>query len=99
MDERLKALGAQVLYLVSDRAKALIQLAEQGLECLSMPDFFHFVHEIVKSYSLAIGQRAATSAPGAHASPGSPRKTPRDGPKWSLLTQQPRRWWRRGKPR
>jgi hypothetical protein len=43
--------------VVSDRAKALIQLAEQGLECLSMPDFFHVVHEIVKSYSLAIGQR------------------------------------------
>jgi hypothetical protein len=55
--ERLKGLGTGVLYVVSDRAKALIQLAEQGLECLSMPDFFHVVHEIVKSYSLAIGQR------------------------------------------
>src|SRR5215475_7718055 len=55
--ERLKGLGTGVLYGVSDRAKALIQLAEQGLECLSMPDFFHVVHEIVKSYSLAIGQR------------------------------------------
>jgi len=43
--------------LVSDRAKALIQLAEQGLECLSIPDFFHLVHEIVKSYSLALGRR------------------------------------------
>ena len=52
-----RALGTGVLYVVSDRAKALIQLAEQGLECLSMPDFFHVVHEIVKSYSLAIGQR------------------------------------------
>jgi hypothetical protein len=57
VDERLKALGTEVLSLVSDRAKALIQLAEQGLECLSMPDFFHVVHEIVKSYSLALGQR------------------------------------------
>jgi len=57
VDERLKALGTQVLYMVSDRAKALIQLAEQGLECLSMPDFFHLVHEIVKSYSLALGRR------------------------------------------
>ncbi len=57
VDERLKALGAQVLYLVSDRAKALIQLAEQGLECLSIPDFFHLVHEIVKGYSLALGRR------------------------------------------
>ena len=56
VDERLKALGAEVLYLVSDRAKALIQLAEKGLECLSMPDFFHVIHEIIKSYSLAMGR-------------------------------------------
>jgi hypothetical protein len=57
VEERLKGLGTGVLYVVSDRAKALIQLAEQGLECLSMPDFFHVVHEIVKSYSFALGQR------------------------------------------
>jgi hypothetical protein len=57
VEERLKGLGTGVLYVVSDRAKALIQLAEQGLTCLSMPDFFHVTHEIVKSYSLAIGQR------------------------------------------
>src|SRR5712691_6281787 len=57
VDARLKALGTAVLYLVSDRAKALIQLAEQGLECLSMPDFFHGMHDLVKSYALAIGQR------------------------------------------
>src|SRR5882672_4412093 len=59
VDERLKALGTQVLYLVSDRAKALIQLAEQGLECFSMPDCFHLVHEIVKGYSLALGRRVS----------------------------------------
>jgi hypothetical protein len=57
VEERLKALGAHVLYLVSDRAKALTQLAATGLECLSMPDFFHVVHDIVKSYSLPMGQR------------------------------------------
>ena len=56
VDARLKALGTEVWYVVSDRAKALIQLAEQGLECFSMPDFFHVIHEIVKSYSLAIGR-------------------------------------------
>jgi hypothetical protein len=56
-DERLKALGTEVLYVVSDRAKALIQLAEKGLECLSMPDFLHRMHDLVKSYSLAIGRR------------------------------------------
>ena len=54
---RLKALGAGIRYLVSDRAKALIQLAEQGFECLSMPDFFHCMHDLVKSYSLTIAQR------------------------------------------
>jgi hypothetical protein len=57
VDERLEVLGTRVLSLVSDRAKALIQLAEKGLECFSMPDFFHFVHDIVKSYALAIGRR------------------------------------------
>lgn len=31
VDKRLEALGARVRYLVSDRAQALIQLAEQGL--------------------------------------------------------------------
>jgi hypothetical protein len=57
VEERLKGLGTGVLYVVSDRAQALIQLAAQGLACLSMPDFFHVVHEIVKGYSLALGQR------------------------------------------
>jgi transcriptional regulator with XRE-family HTH domain len=57
VEERLTALGTHVLYLVSDRAKALIQLAEKGLECLSMPDFFHVIHDIIKSYSLVIGRR------------------------------------------
>jgi hypothetical protein len=54
VEARLAALGAGVLYLVSDRAKALIKLAETGLECLSIPDVFHLIHELVKSYSLSI---------------------------------------------
>jgi Family of unknown function (DUF6399)/IclR helix-turn-helix domain len=57
VEERLKALGISVRYLVSDRAKALLQLAAHGLECLSMPDFFHVVHDLSKSYALAIGRR------------------------------------------
>src|SRR5436853_1951134 len=56
VDERLKALGTHVLYLVSDRAKALIQLAEKGLECLSMPDFFHCMHDLVKSSALSLAR-------------------------------------------
>src|SRR4029453_18665518 len=59
VDERLKTLGTSVLYGGGDRAKPLIKLAEKGLECLSMPDFFHLMHEIVKSYSLAVGRRVS----------------------------------------
>jgi len=54
---RLKTLGVGVLSLVSDRAKALITLAETGLECLSIPDVCHLLHDLVKSYSLAIFSR------------------------------------------
>jgi Family of unknown function (DUF6399)/IclR helix-turn-helix domain len=57
VEARLGALGAGVLYLVSDRAKALIKLAETGLECQSVPDLFHLLHELVKSYSWAICAR------------------------------------------
>jgi Family of unknown function (DUF6399)/IclR helix-turn-helix domain len=57
VEERLTALRTDVRYLVSDRAKALIQLAEQSLACLSVPDFFHVMHDLVKSYSLAIARR------------------------------------------
>src|SRR5262249_26553454 len=57
VEARLTARGATVCYRVSDRAKALLQRAEQGLECLRMPDCFHVVHEMVQSSSLALGQR------------------------------------------
>ena len=87
VEERLKALGTGVLSVVSDRAKALMQLAEQGLECLSMPDFFHVVHEIVKSYSLAIGQRWRHAQQELTKAKESRRPARRE------------RWWKRGKPR
>src|SRR4029453_15640589 len=54
---RLGARGVRVFYLVSDRAKALIKLAETGLECLSIPDLFHLLHDLVKGYSLALCSR------------------------------------------
>jgi hypothetical protein len=54
---RLKTLGAGVLSLVSDRAKALIKLAETDRECLSVPDLFPLIHELVKSYSRTIFSR------------------------------------------
>ncbi len=54
---RLAMLGTGVRYLVSDRAKALIKLAETGLACLSIPDLFHLLHDLTKSYALAIFHR------------------------------------------
>src|SRR5215470_2059537 len=53
-NDRLTTLGTEVLYLVSDRAKALIKLAHTGLGCLSIPDLFHLSHDLAKSYSLVI---------------------------------------------
>jgi hypothetical protein len=53
-NDRLTTFGTKVLYLVSDRAKALIKLAETGLHCLSIPDLFHLSHDLAKGYSLAI---------------------------------------------
>jgi hypothetical protein len=46
-------------YTVSDRAKALIKLAEKGLNCLSIPDLFHASHEIVKLFGLRLQRKKA----------------------------------------
>src|SRR5215468_9355015 len=53
-NERLTTLGTEVLYMVSDRAKALIKLAHRGLGCPSIPDLFHLGHDLAKGYSLCI---------------------------------------------
>jgi hypothetical protein len=53
-NERLTTFGTQVLYMVSDRAKALIKLAHTGLRCPSIPDLFHLGHDLAKGYSLCI---------------------------------------------
>jgi hypothetical protein len=52
--ERLSTFGTEVSYLVSDRAKALIKLAQKGFDCPSIPDLFHVGHDLAKGYSLAI---------------------------------------------
>jgi hypothetical protein len=54
---RLTTLGTEVLYMVSDRAKALIKLAHTGLGCPSIPDLFHLGHDLAKGYALAIFSR------------------------------------------
>jgi IclR helix-turn-helix domain len=51
---RLETLGTRVLYLVSDRAKPLIKLGKTGLGCLSVPDLFHLIRELVKGYGPAV---------------------------------------------
>jgi hypothetical protein len=61
---RLEPMQTHVLYLVSDRAKALIKLAETGLKCPSIPDLFHLLHERVKGYSLAIWRQLKTARQG-----------------------------------
>jgi cob(I)alamin adenosyltransferase len=58
---RLEPLQTSVLYLVSDRAKALIKLAKTGLACPSIPDLFHLLHELVKGYSLVIWRQVKTA--------------------------------------
>jgi len=49
--------GIKIKYLVSDRAKALIKLAEKGIGCLSIPDLFHASHEIVRVFGLCLDRK------------------------------------------
>jgi hypothetical protein len=56
-NERLSTFGTEVFYLVSDRAKALVKLAQKGFGCPSIPDLFHIGHDLAKGYSLAIFAR------------------------------------------
>jgi Family of unknown function (DUF6399)/IclR helix-turn-helix domain len=58
---RLEPMQTSVLYLVSDRAKALIKLAKTGLACPSIPDLFHLLHELAKGYSLVIWRQVKTA--------------------------------------
>ena len=56
-EARLEAVGVRGLSLRSDRAKALVQRADTGLDCLSMPDVLHLIHALVKRSALALGRR------------------------------------------
>ena len=49
--------GVNIKYIVSDRAKPLIKLAKEGFGCLSIPDLFHGVNEIVKVFGLSLGRK------------------------------------------
>ena len=79
-----------VLYRVSDRAKALIQLAEQGLECLSMPDFFHVVHDIVQELFARPWPAAEQAHQELHEAAGGSRTTPGAAPRGACGSRGPR---------
>ena len=49
--------GIKIKYIVSDRAKSLIKLAQSGFGCLSIPDLFHASYEIVKVFGLNLGRK------------------------------------------
>lgn len=54
VEKVLKNLNANVHYLVSDRAKALISLATKYFEVASIADLFHALHKIAQTFSFAL---------------------------------------------
>ena len=54
---RLAPMQTRVVSLVSDRAQALITLAETGLECPSIPEVFPLLYALVKGDALAISRQ------------------------------------------
>jgi hypothetical protein len=54
-----QALGpaVEVKYLVSDRAKALVKLALEGLGCRSVPDLFHALRDLGKHVGAHLGRQ------------------------------------------
>jgi Family of unknown function (DUF6399)/IclR helix-turn-helix domain len=85
VDARLTALGTGVRSLVSGRAKALSQLAEKGLECLSLPDFLHCMHDLGKSAALSLARHGRharqelTKAEEGLSKPTGPDERPQGG--------------------
>jgi hypothetical protein len=80
---RLETLGGGVRSLVSARAKALIKLAETGLECLSIPDVFHLMQDLAKRSSPALVSRlrqAQQALTQAQACGTKSQASPLDGP-------------------
>ena len=51
--------GWQCHFMVSDRAKALIKLAVDGLGCVSVPDLFHALRALAQPIGSAIGRQSA----------------------------------------
>jgi hypothetical protein len=56
---RLEAVGLQVDHAVTDRAKPLIKLAEEGFECGSGTDLFHAQYDLSRWLGAKLGRRQA----------------------------------------
>jgi hypothetical protein len=56
-NDRLTTVGTEVLSVGSDRATALIPLAQTGRGCLRIPDVFHLSHALARGYALSIFSR------------------------------------------
>jgi uncharacterized protein with NRDE domain len=48
LENRLEKIGCKIRHFISDRAKALIKLAVEGLHCNSGADLFHAQQEITR---------------------------------------------------
>ena len=57
-----KQTGWRGHFMVSDRAKALIKLALDGLDCVSTPDLFHALHALAQLIGSALGRQSARLA-------------------------------------
>jgi hypothetical protein len=54
--------GWQCHFMVSDRAKALIKLATDGLGCMRVPDLFHALRSLAQPLGSALGRQQAQLA-------------------------------------
>lgn len=63
---------AQVKYLVSDRAKALVKLAVEGLGCDSIPDLFHALRQLSQAIGSALALQPSPLGQAVHPSPANP---------------------------
>ena len=60
--ERVRGWNVQVRYFVSDQAQALIKLAQDGYQCLHLPDLFHACQEVVKGLGASFQRRVRQAA-------------------------------------
>lgn len=70
---------AQVKYLVSDRAKALVKLALDELGCRSIPDLFHALRQLSRAIGTPLALQLSRAGLAVCSSPGYPHPTTGSG--------------------